>query len=104
MRGGGGGLALPDPLAQWLGVAGLNARGRYQGASQVLEIEEIIVDRGRRGARCACRPRDTRFPLEKVRASGRYFRKERRLEVRSLRMETGGPVAVVKCQGRGSGR
>ena len=102
VRGGGGRLALPDPLAQWLGVAGLNARGRYQGASQVLEIEEIIVDAGA-GGTLRLPPQGHAFPLEKVRASGRYFRKERRLEVRSLRMETGGPVAVVSARVEGVG-
>lgn len=102
VKGGGGRLRLPDPLAQWLGVAGLNARGRYQGASRVLEIEEIVVDAGA-GGTLRLPPQGHALPLEKVRARGRYFGKERRLEVDSLRMETGGPVAAVNARVEGVG-
>ncbi len=102
VKGSRGRLRLPDPLAQWLGVAGLNARGRYQGGSQVLEIEEIVVDAGA-GGTLRLPPQGYAIPLEKVRARGRYFRKERRLEVDALKMETGGPVAAVNARVEGVG-
>ena len=102
VTGGGGGLSLPAPLDQRFGVAKLNVRGRYQGASQILEIEEIAVTAGPEGT-LRLPPLEHALPLEKVRASGRYFRKERRLEVGSLRLETGGPVAAATARVEGVG-
>ena len=102
VAGGGGRLSLPAPLDQWFGVAGLKARGRYRGDSQILEIEEIVIAAGPEGT-LRLPPQEHVLPLRKVRASGRYFRKERRLEVGSLGLETGGPVAAVTARVEGVG-
>ena len=102
VTGGGGRLSLPAPLDQRFGVAGLNARGGYEGASQMLEIEEFILD-ATAGGTLRLPPQGHALPLQKVRASGRYFRRERRLEVESLRLETGGPVATVSARVEGVG-
>jgi len=102
VTGSSGELSLPAPLDQRFGVAGLSARGRYQGALQILEIEEIVIDAAA-GATLRLPPQGHELPLQKVRARGRYFRQEGRLEVVSLRLETGGPVAAISARVVGIG-
>jgi hypothetical protein len=102
VKGGGGRLSLPAPLDQWFGVAAMKARGRYQGASQVLEIEEIVIEADA-GGTLRLPPQGHALPLKKLRASARYFGAERRLEVGFSRIETGGPVVDVKARVEGMG-
>ncbi|MCH7956395.1 MAG: AsmA-like C-terminal domain-containing protein [Proteobacteria bacterium] len=93
LSGGAGQLVLPGPLAQRLDVEKLELRGRYEGASKVLEIDELFVDLGAEGTLFLPAPTNHRMPLRSVRLRGRYHGEEKRLVVSALDLDLQGPTA-----------
>ncbi len=92
LSGGGGQVVLPGPLAQRLDVAKLELRGRYEGASKVVEIDELFVDLGTEGTLFLPAPTDHQMPLRWVRLRARYLGDEKRLDVGALELDLQGPT------------
>ena len=95
LTGGKGRLTLPDPVAQRLDIAGLAVRGRYEGRSGLVEIEDLSVDLGKKGELRLGAPTDHVWPLQALRASGRYRTQDGRIEVASLKTEMDGVRAEI---------
>ncbi|MFQ5618719.1 MAG: AsmA-like C-terminal domain-containing protein [Rhodospirillales bacterium] len=95
LSGGAGQLVLPGPLAQRLDVAALELKGRYEGASRVLEVDELFVDLGAEGTLFLPAPTYHQMPLRSARVRARYHGDEKRLEVSALDLDLQGPTASL---------
>ena len=93
LGGGAGQLVLPGPLAQRLDVERLELRGRYEGASKVLEVDELFVDLGAEGTLFLPAPTNHQMPLRSARLRARYDGDGKRLVVSALDLDLQGPTA-----------
>ena len=103
LTGGGGRLVLPAPLEQTLSVEEFQFRGRYEGASDSLEIDHLFLGLGPGGALYLPAPTDHRMPLRTLTAQGRYGLGSGRLEVTELEADLGGPSLSVSAALEGIG-
>ncbi len=97
LAGGPGHLSLPGPLAQELKVREVVLKGRYDGATEWIEADELVIELGNKGSLYLPAPTDHRLPLRRVRASGRYHLGKGRLEVRDLDADLGGPTLSLSA-------
>ena len=103
LTGGKGRLTLPDPAAQRLEISGLAVRGRFEGRAGLVEIEDLSIDLGKKGELRLGAPTDHVWPLQALRASGRYRIDDGRLEVASLKTEMDGVRAEISAVVAGIG-
>lgn len=103
LTGGGGRLVLPSPLEQNLPVEEFRLRGRYEGASDSLEIDHLFLGLGPGGTLYLPAPTDHRLPLRSLSARGRYGLGSGRLEVTALEADLGGPSLSVSATIEGIG-
>ena len=103
LTGGSGRLVLPSPLEQNLPIEGIRLRGSYEGASDSLEVDHLLLDLGPGGALYLPAPSDHRMPLRTLTAQGRYGLGSGRLEVTALEADLGGPSVSVTAAIEGIG-
>lgn len=103
LSGGNGRLALPAPLEQKLVVEALRLKGRFEGAAELLEIEDLFVDLGPEGRLNMPAPTNHVMPMKTVQAAGRYHLNTGKLEILSLNAGLHGPSAVISAVITGNG-
>ena len=91
LTGDGGRLVLPSLLEQNLPIEEFRLRGRYEGASDSLEVDHLHLGLGPGGALYLPAPTDHRMPLRTLTARGRYGLGSGRLQVTALEADLGGP-------------
>ena len=96
-RGGRGRLALPAPLAAAIQVVGVEARGRFDGDSGVVEVDRLFVDLGADGRLPLPAPADHAMPLRSLSAEGRFVQADGRIEVAALDLDLHGPRARLSA-------
>ncbi|NQU59333.1 MAG: hypothetical protein HQ513_19045 [Rhodospirillales bacterium] len=99
-----GALSLPVKTAQKMGllslaqrveVAGVEFRGRYEGATEKIEINNLTVDFGNGGKIYLPSPIKHEMPINTLSARGRYFDSDARLELDVVELDLGGPQASI---------
>ena len=103
LTGGPGRLVLPSPLEQILPVEEFNIRGRYEGATDTLEVDRLHLGLAPGGSLYLPAPTDHRMPLRTLTAKGRYGFGSGRLEVTELEADLDGPTLNVSASIEGIG-
>ncbi len=103
LTGGPGRLALPEPAPQELALRSLALKGRYDGATDRLEVDRFQIDLGPDGSFQVPGPSRYAVPLKTVEGRGFYFRREGRAELTEARFDLGGPRFVLATAGEIAG-
>lgn len=103
IEGGGGDVALPEPLKQTLMVRSVALKGRYEGRDGQLDIEQFVVDFGPEGTILLPGTPPHTMPLRTLQVRGRYDDKNRRLGVNEAVVNLRGPVLRLKGAVEGIG-
>jgi hypothetical protein len=99
--GGAGHVTAPPPLAQRLPVRKVELRGRFEGKTRLLEIDDLFMDLGKNGRISLPAPTNHDMPVRSLRAKGRFFGNEKRLEVSALEADLGGPKVALSIAAEG---
>ncbi len=94
LTGGRGVLNVPGTLEQ-LAVEKVSLKGRYEGAEEVLDVDELSLVLGSKGSVLLPAPLNHRMPLASLKVKGRYFGKTQRLEINALDADLQGPLASL---------
>ncbi len=91
LTGGKGVLNLPAPVAQSLPVDRVVLRGRYEGAENHIDVEELTLALGPKGRFMLPAPANHLMPLASVSLKGRYLTDTHRLEITEAKADLQGP-------------
>ncbi|MBL4691028.1 MAG: hypothetical protein JKY68_06140, partial [Rhodospirillales bacterium] len=97
LSGGRGELNLPGILAQTLTVEKVSLKGSYEGADDILDVEEMSLVLGPKGSVMLPAPINHRMPLASLRIKGRFLGKVQRLEVKEMEVDLQGPTATLSA-------
>lgn len=104
VAGTGGALSLPVKTAQRMGmlslaqridVAGVELRGRYEGLTEKVEINNLTFEFGDKGKIYLPAPIDHEMPIKSLNARGRFMGLETRLELDAVEIDLMGPEALL---------
>ena len=96
-----GKIILPGKFAQSLPVEGFTMKGRYEGASGILDLDEMFLDLGSKGSLLIPAKENYRIPLASVRVKGRYLGHAQRLEINTMDLNLQGPSATLNLVAKG---
>jgi hypothetical protein len=95
LTGGQGVLNLPAPVAQSLPVDRVVLRGRYEGAENKVDVEELTLVLGPKGRFMLPAPANHPMPLASVSLKGRYLGDTHRLEITEVNADLQGPTVKL---------
>ena len=82
-------------LAQRVDVAGVEFRGRYEGSTEKIEINNLTVNFGDDGKIYLPSPIEHEMPIRTLNARGRYLGDAGRLELDVVELDLDGPTASI---------
>ncbi|MCH7937603.1 MAG: hypothetical protein IH994_11020, partial [Proteobacteria bacterium] len=95
--GGRGVLNLPGPVEQSLAVDRVVLKGRYDGAEDMLDIEELTLDLGPQGRFILPAAAGHPMPLRSATLKGRFLGKTQRLEISQASADLHGPTVRLSA-------
>ena len=97
LAGGRGVLNLPGPVEQSLAVDRVVLKGRYEGAEDMLDIEELTLDLGPQGRFILPATDGHPMPLRSATLKGRFLGKTQRLEISEASADLHGPTVRLSA-------
>lgn len=97
LAGGRGVLNLPGPVEQSLAVDRVVLKGRYEGAEDMFDFEELTLDLGPQGRFILPDTDGHPMPLRSVTLKGRFLGKTQRLEISEARADLHGPTVRLSA-------
>jgi hypothetical protein len=97
LAGGRGVLNLPDPVEQSLPVNRVVLKGRYEGAEDMIDIEELTLDLGLKGHFILPAADSHSLPLRNATLKGRFLGKTQRLEIFEASADLQGPTVKLSA-------
>ena len=103
VKGGGGSLVLPDPLAQRIAVKGANLKGRAGGADDSLVVERLNVEFAENAKLLLPAPTNHAMPVRRLQANGRFSGRSGEGNIDLLELDLAGPRLTVTGSATGVG-
>ena len=97
LAGGRGVLTLPGPVEQSLAVDRVVLKGRYEGAEDMLDLEELPLDLGLQGRFILPATDGHPMPLRSATLKGRFLGKTQRLEISEASADLHGPTVRLSA-------